>query len=117
MAYGRLAGKVAVITGGASGIGRAAVDLFVSEGASVVVADINDTVSAALVHSMGGSLVYHHADVTDENQMSSDGFDSSLALLTRSVVLGHKHAARQFIAQRSGGSIVSTASAAGMQGG
>jgi NAD(P)-dependent dehydrogenase (short-subunit alcohol dehydrogenase family) len=146
----RLAGKVAVITGGISGIGLAASELFASEGAFVVAADINDAAGAALEHGWGESLIYHHTDVTDESQIESaisravsefgrldimvnnvgaqgdtapltdltaDGFDSSLALLTRSVVMGHKHAARQFIAQQSGGSIVSTTSAAGIQGG
>jgi 3alpha(or 20beta)-hydroxysteroid dehydrogenase len=39
---GKLDGKVAVITGGASGIGRAAVRLFVKEGARVVFGDIED---------------------------------------------------------------------------
>ena len=39
---GRLSGKVAIVTGAASGIGKAAVDLFRSEGATVVGADVSD---------------------------------------------------------------------------
>src|SRR5690606_29799550 len=49
--------------------------------------------------------------------VSSEGFDKTIALLTRSVLLGHKYAARQFQKQGGGGSIISTASAAGLQGG
>lgn len=43
----RLAGKIAVITGGGSGIGRAAARMFVAEGAKVVVAEINATLGEA----------------------------------------------------------------------
>jgi NAD(P)-dependent dehydrogenase (short-subunit alcohol dehydrogenase family) len=49
--------------------------------------------------------------------LSADGLDQTLVLLTRSVGLGHKYAARQFQAQGSGGSIISTTSVAGLQGG
>lgn len=49
--------------------------------------------------------------------LTSDGFDRTQALIARSVVMGHKHAARQFIAQKTGGSIISTASLAAIQGG
>src|SRR5690606_20615935 len=49
--------------------------------------------------------------------VSSEGFDKTIALLTRSVLLGHKYAARQFQKQGTGGSIISTASAAALQGG
>jgi NAD(P)-dependent dehydrogenase (short-subunit alcohol dehydrogenase family) len=50
-------------------------------------------------------------------ELSSDGIDAALALVTRSVMLGHKHAARQFVAQGSGGAVISTASSASLQGG
>ena len=43
-----LAGKTAIVTGGASGLGRATVELFVKEGANVVVADVNEEQGEAL---------------------------------------------------------------------
>lgn len=150
MTTGRLDGRVAVITGAASGIGKATAELFVAEGANVVAADISDEHGAALQRAHEGSLVYIRADVTDEAdieaavQIAVDrfgrldvmynnagapgdpasileiepaGFDRTLALLARSAVLGTKHAARQFIAQATPGSIINTASSAGLQGG
>jgi NAD(P)-dependent dehydrogenase (short-subunit alcohol dehydrogenase family) len=51
---GRLSGKVAIITGGASGIGRGTVELFVKEGASVVAADLQDDKGSRLVEDLGG---------------------------------------------------------------
>ncbi|MGE4429729.1 MAG: SDR family NAD(P)-dependent oxidoreductase [Sphingobium sp.] len=50
-------------------------------------------------------------------ELSTEGFDRTIALISRSVVLGHKYAGRQMIAQKSGGSIISTASLAAIQGG
>jgi len=61
---GRLEGKVAIVTGGASGIGAATVRRFVSEGARVVVADINDDAGTRLVAELGQGAAFHHTDVS-----------------------------------------------------
>jgi len=147
---GRLEGKVAVITGGVSGIGLASVELAAAEGARVVVGDIQDDLGNALQDRLKGQVIYQRTNIMDDAaigalvqtavdkfgrldilfnnagaagdrssmvDMDPDGMDRTLILLTRSVSSGHKYAARQFIKQGSGGSIVSTASAAGMQGG
>ncbi|MGA3214190.1 MAG: 3-oxoacyl-ACP reductase [Acidimicrobiales bacterium] len=60
---GRLDGKVAVITGAASGIGRASAIRFAREGAHVVVADLADEAGSAVAAEIGG--LYVHAEVTD----------------------------------------------------
>ena len=49
---GRLAGKVAVITGGASGMGRSTVERFLAEGASVVVGDLNAETGRAFMDEL-----------------------------------------------------------------
>jgi len=62
-----LVGKKAIITGGASGIGRAAALLFASAGAAVVIADIDDLGGEAVVkkiHTGGGEGIYVYCDVT-----------------------------------------------------
>jgi len=66
---GRLAGRIAVITGAGAGIARAAATIFAREGASVVVAEINEqtgAAAAAQISSAGGTAVFVPVDATDE---------------------------------------------------
>ena len=66
---GRLDGKVALITGGASGMGMVASRLFASEGASVVLTDVADDAGeavAAEIETAGGRALYVHSDASDE---------------------------------------------------
>ncbi|NVK44007.1 MAG: glucose 1-dehydrogenase [Oceanospirillaceae bacterium] len=63
---GLLEGKVALITGGARGMGEAEARLFVAEGARVVIADVLDDEGAALADSLGENALYRHLDVSDE---------------------------------------------------
>jgi NAD(P)-dependent dehydrogenase (short-subunit alcohol dehydrogenase family) len=65
----RLAGKVAVVTGGASGIGLATAKRFAAEGATVVIADFNPETGAAAAHEVDGLFV--QVDVTDEEQVNN----------------------------------------------
>ncbi len=65
----RLQGKVALITGGASGMGRVASMLFAAEGAQVVLTDLNDELgqaTASEIADAGGQALYFHADVSRE---------------------------------------------------
>ena len=70
--YFRLEGKVAIITGGASGIGAATTNLFVENGALVIIADIDDELGTNLVQTLGSHIVsYKHCDVTIETDMEA----------------------------------------------
>jgi NAD(P)-dependent dehydrogenase (short-subunit alcohol dehydrogenase family) len=63
---GELAGKVAVITGGASGIGRASVELFVRAGARVVINDVDAERGEALAAELGEAAVFLKGDVSSD---------------------------------------------------
>ena len=65
-APGRLAGKVAIITGGAQGQGAEAARAFVAEGAKVVVGDVADQAGNTLAEELGESAHFVHLDVSDE---------------------------------------------------
>jgi NAD(P)-dependent dehydrogenase (short-subunit alcohol dehydrogenase family) len=67
----RLHGKVAIVTGAASGIGEAAARLFIAEGAQVVLSDIQDERGAAVAAELGRNAVYRRADVTEESDVSA----------------------------------------------
>ena len=146
---GRLEGKVAVITGGVSGIGLGTVELFIAEGARVVAADIQDEKGRMLQQRFGDALRYVRCDVTQDGDIAgavglaasefggldilfnnagiSDGMRSIpeieaetwswiFDVLVRGPALGMKYAAPLMMA-RGGGSIINTASIAGLQAG
>jgi len=146
---GRLEGKVAVITGAASGIGRASVELFVAEGARVIAADIQDDKGARMEEEHKGRVRYVRCDVLKEKDVeaaiaaakrhfgrldalfnkagtggandpadgvTAEGFDSVMHLHVRAALFGMKYAVPMMRAA-GGGSIISTASVAGIRTG
>jgi NAD(P)-dependent dehydrogenase (short-subunit alcohol dehydrogenase family) len=65
----RLEGRVAVVTGGASGIGQATVRRFADEGAKVVIGDLDPTAGAAIAAEVGGLFI--RTDVTDAGEVAA----------------------------------------------
>src|SRR6185369_15525496 len=73
---GRLDGKVAVITGGGSGIGRDTVLRFLAEGARVVASDVNErtgaeTLDLAAKQGFAKAVIFQKTDVSDEAQVAA----------------------------------------------
>ena len=68
---GRVEGKVAIITGAASGMGRADAQLLVKEGAKVVLADLDDAQGQLAADELGENAIYLHLDVTEEENWKS----------------------------------------------
>lgn len=67
----KLGGKLAIVTGGASGIGKAICERFAADGARVVVADVNESKGGALAKALGPSASFFRADISSAADIAS----------------------------------------------
>jgi 3alpha(or 20beta)-hydroxysteroid dehydrogenase len=65
---GRLEGKIAIVTGGARGMGSATIRLFAEEGARVVIADVLTDQGAALAEELGEAALFHRTNISQEEE-------------------------------------------------
>lgn len=65
----RLSGKVAMITGGAAGIGKATAQVFAREGATVVICDVSEEMGSALVKELGANAQFNKVDVCNRAEV------------------------------------------------
>ena len=87
---GRLSGRVAVVTGAASGIGRAYAGRLAAEGASVAVLDVADaSATAAEIEAAGGKGVAIAVDLTDPDQVSAAAREAETALGTADILVNN----------------------------
>ncbi|PPD96043.1 hypothetical protein GOBAR_DD06934 [Gossypium barbadense] len=111
----RLEGKVALITGGASGIGQCTAKVFAHHGAKVVIADIQDDLGHSVFATHGKlDIMFNNAGIVDADKAriidyDKSDFDRVLSVNVTGVFLGIKHAAKVMVPARSG-SIISTSS-------
>jgi NAD(P)-dependent dehydrogenase (short-subunit alcohol dehydrogenase family) len=145
---GSLDGRVAIVTGGASGIGARSVRLFVEQGARVVIGDMQEELGRSVAGELRGAALFQRAEVSREDDVRAlvgraekefgrldcifnnagfggalgpvsdtpvEEFDVTFAVLVRGVFLGMKHAAP--LLRRQGGSVINTASVAGLVAG
>jgi 3(or 17)beta-hydroxysteroid dehydrogenase len=70
---GRVQDKVALVTGGASGLGKATVEMLAREGARVVITDIAEEAGQALAEEIGGSAIFLRHDAASEADWKRDG--------------------------------------------
>ncbi len=67
----RLEGKVALITGGAAGIGKATAERFLEEGAQVVICDVQEEAGRAVVQELGSKVTFYKVDVVDRDAVQA----------------------------------------------